>query len=145
MTDGAVQKYSEYDHHAPDITLENVHRSWDNLRGQCPIGRSDAYGGSLENRARLLVETLEVMRAAIGPAVPLGVRLKANVDISGFSATNQVILTALKRYGMFVADNGSDWFITGETNSAWNDSEINQLKQVPASAFEVVKLGTIQH
>src|SRR5437588_5375430 len=45
MADNVVQKYSEYDHHAPDITLENVHESWDNLRGQCPIGRSDAYGG----------------------------------------------------------------------------------------------------
>ena len=45
MADNVVQKYSEYDHHAPDITLENVHRSWDNLRAQCPIGRSDAYGG----------------------------------------------------------------------------------------------------
>ena len=45
MAEGAVQKYSEYDHHAPDITLENVHESWDNLRAQCPIGRSDAYGG----------------------------------------------------------------------------------------------------
>jgi cytochrome P450 len=45
MADHVVQKYSEYDHHAPDITLENVHQSWDTLRGQCPIGRSDAYGG----------------------------------------------------------------------------------------------------
>ncbi|HEV7535949.1 MAG TPA: hypothetical protein VGP90_09965, partial [Acidimicrobiia bacterium] len=45
MADNVVQKYSEYDHHAPDITLENVHRSWDTLRAQCPIGRSDAYGG----------------------------------------------------------------------------------------------------
>ena len=45
MADEAVQKYSQYDHHAPDITLENVHQSWDNLRAQCPIGRSDAYGG----------------------------------------------------------------------------------------------------
>ncbi len=45
MAQDAVQKYSEYDHHHPSITLENVHESWDNLRGQCPIGRSDAYGG----------------------------------------------------------------------------------------------------
>ncbi|MDQ1517471.1 MAG: hypothetical protein QOE80_3301, partial [Actinomycetota bacterium] len=45
MADNVVQKYNEYDHHAPDITLENVHESWDTLRAQCPIGRSDAYGG----------------------------------------------------------------------------------------------------
>ena len=45
MADSVVQKYSEYDHHDPQITLENVHESWDTLRAQCPIGRSDAYGG----------------------------------------------------------------------------------------------------
>lgn len=45
MADNGVQKYSEYDHHDPAITLENVHESWDTLRAQCPIGRSDAYGG----------------------------------------------------------------------------------------------------
>ena len=45
MTDGPVQKYSEYDHHQSNITLENVHDTWDALRAQCPIGRSDAYGG----------------------------------------------------------------------------------------------------
>ena len=45
MADNGVQKYSEYDHHDPGITLENVHESWDTLRSQCPIGRSDAYGG----------------------------------------------------------------------------------------------------
>ena len=45
MADNVVQKYSDYDHHEPGITLENVHESWDTLRAQCPIGRSDAYGG----------------------------------------------------------------------------------------------------
>src|SRR2546423_13125983 len=45
MADNVVRKYSEYDHHDPDITLENAHESWDTLRAQCPIGRSDAYGG----------------------------------------------------------------------------------------------------
>jgi hypothetical protein len=79
------------------------------------------------------------------PPMGLRVRLKASFDISGFNATVQAILTGLKQYGMFVADNGSDWFITGEQNSQWNDTEVNQLKQVPASAFEVVKLGTIHH
>ncbi len=78
------------------------------------------------------------------PPMGLRVRLKSSFDIAGFNATVQAILTGLKQYGMFVADNGSDWFITGETNAQWNDSELNQLKQVPASAFEVVKLGTIQ-
>lgn len=45
MTEGVVGKYSEYDHHDPDMTLDTVHETWDMLRSQCPIGRSDAYGG----------------------------------------------------------------------------------------------------
>ena len=44
---------------------------------------------------------------------------------------------------MFVADNGSDWFISGSTDSRWNDVELDQLKTVPASAFEVMQAGTI--
>jgi hypothetical protein len=46
---------------------------------------------------------------------------------------------------MFVADNGSDWYITGETNTAWNDNDLDQIKTVPASQFEVVELGPILH
>ena len=45
MPDDVVEKYRDYDHHDPRISLENVHESWDTLRAQCPIGRSDAYGG----------------------------------------------------------------------------------------------------
>jgi hypothetical protein len=73
----------------------------------------------------------------------LKVRLKASYDLSGFRGASLVILTALKRYGMFVADNGSDWFISGETNTSWDDADLNQLKTVPASAFEVVLLGPL--
>ena len=49
----------------------------------------------------------------------------------------------MKEYGLFLADNGSDWYFTGEANGAWNDTALQQLKTVPASAFEVVKAGTI--
>lgn len=79
------------------------------------------------------------------PPMGLRVRLKASYDISAFpiKGAARVVATALKRYGMLVADNGSDWFISGETNSAWNDAEIAPLKGIPASAFEIVKLGTI--
>jgi hypothetical protein len=77
------------------------------------------------------------------PPMGLRVRLKATFDISGYSAANRVILTAMKEYGMFLADNGGDWYFTGESNGLWNDDELNQLKSVPASAFEVVKLGAI--
>jgi len=78
------------------------------------------------------------------PPMGLRVRLKASFDTTPFNATARTILAGLKAYGMFLADNGSDWFITGESNTQWSDTELNQLKQVPASAFEVVKLGTIQ-
>jgi len=77
------------------------------------------------------------------PPMGLRVRLKSGYDVSHFTGESRVVLTALKRYGMYVADNGSDWFVSGETNPNWNDDDLNQLKTVPASAFEVVKLGHI--
>jgi hypothetical protein len=66
-------------------------------------------------------------------------RLKADFDISGFSPTVQVILTALKRYGMILADNGSAWFISGVPDSRWNnDVLVGELAQVKGSDFEAV-------
>jgi hypothetical protein len=54
-----------------------------------------------------------------------------------------VLLKALKKYGMILADQGTSWYISGATDSRWNDDDLNQVKTVPASAFEVVKLGPI--
>ncbi len=79
------------------------------------------------------------------PPMGLRVRLKASYDLSRFTGESRVVLTALKRFGMFVADNGSDWFITGATDTRWNDDDLNQMKTVPASAFEVVQTGSIVH
>ena len=82
------------------------------------------------------------------PALPpmgLRVRLKSSFSTAGFSGNALVILSALKKYGMFVADNGSDWYISGSTDTRWNDTDLNQLKTVPASAFEAVQTGTIVH
>jgi hypothetical protein len=78
---------------------------------------------------------------------PMGLRfrLKANFDLSSFHGQSLVILRALKRYGMMVADNGSNWFISGSTDSRWNDDDLNQMKTVPGSAFEVIDTGSIQH
>jgi hypothetical protein len=75
------------------------------------------------------------------PPMGLRVRLKAGYDISGFGRTAQIILTAMKKYGMFVADNGSNWYFGGATDSRWNDDELNPLKSVPGSAFEAVNTG----
>jgi len=77
------------------------------------------------------------------PPMGLRLRLKAGFDISGYTGQARVILEALKRYGMIVADNGSSWFITGATDPRWNDDDLNQLKTVPGSAFEVVQSGPL--
>jgi len=71
------------------------------------------------------------------------VRLKASFNISGFPESAQVILRAMKKYGMIVADNGSDWYFSGAPDSRWDDEELNTLKQVKGSNFEVVKMGPI--
>ena len=78
-------------------------------------------------------------------APPMGtrLRLKASFDISGFPADDQVILTALKKYGMILADNGSAIFISGAPDDRWNNTNLNLLKSITASSFEVVQQGTI--
>ncbi|MGB8260868.1 MAG: Ig domain-containing protein [Terracidiphilus sp.] len=68
------------------------------------------------------------------------IRLKANYDISSFSKDNQVILTAMKKYGMILADNGGYFFFQGAPDPRWNDDDLNNLKSVPSSAFEVVRM-----
>jgi hypothetical protein len=80
-------------------------------------------------------------------APPMGARfrLKASYDISGFTGASRIIVQALKTYGMFVADNGSNWYISGATYTGWDDDDLNQLKSVPGSAFEVVDTGPVQH
>jgi hypothetical protein len=77
------------------------------------------------------------------PPMGMRVRLKAGFDISSFSPNIQVILKALKKYGMFVADNGSNWYISGSPDSRWNDNELGQLKTIKGKNFEVVKMGSV--
>lgn len=75
------------------------------------------------------------------PPMGLRLRLKVDYDISGFSGHARVILEAMKRYGIIVADNGSNWFFTGASDARWDDDDLDQLKDVPGSAFEVVATG----
>jgi hypothetical protein len=77
------------------------------------------------------------------PPMGMRVRLKADYDISKFPPTAQVILTAMKTYGMILADNGGNWFFDGAPNPRWNDQEIDTLKRVKGSDFEVVKMGEV--
>jgi hypothetical protein len=76
---------------------------------------------------------------------PMGtrVRLKASFDISGYPQQARVILQAMKTYGMIVADNGSNWYVSGTADSRWSDTQLNTLKNVPGSAFDVVTLGAV--
>ena len=72
---------------------------------------------------------------------PLGMRfrLKAGFDISGFSKEMQIILNALKKYGLILADNGSNWYISGAPDSRWNNDILNsQMKKVLGANFEAV-------
>jgi hypothetical protein len=75
---------------------------------------------------------------SIYPPMGLRMRLKANYDISRFHPEVQVLLRALKKYGMILSDNGSPWFITGATDSRWNDEIWAQLKQVKGGDLEAV-------
>jgi hypothetical protein len=77
------------------------------------------------------------------PPMGLRLRLKASLDISSYPAGDQVILTAMKKYGLILADNGSAIFISGAPDNRWNNTDLNLLKQVTASNFDVVQTGTI--
>jgi hypothetical protein len=77
------------------------------------------------------------------PPMGLRLRLKASFDISGYPADDQVILTALKKYGLILADNGSAMFISGAPDNRWNNTDLNLLKQITLSNFDVVQTGTI--
>ncbi len=110
----------------------------------------EAASGEIGHAIRFTVR--ETLNAFVWPArhrasklsgpeyPPMGARfrLKKGVNVSGYSPMNQTILRALQRYGMILADNGSDWFITGAPDARWNDEELNQLKRIRGIDFEEV-------
>ena len=75
------------------------------------------------------------------PALPpmgLRVRLKASVSLAGFGPQSRIVLRALKRYGMILADNGSPWYITGAPSAGWNDDDLHALQRITGNDLEVV-------
>jgi hypothetical protein len=80
--------------------------------------------------------------SSTGNIMGMRLRLKSSFDISSFSAANQVILTAMKNYGMIVADNGSNMFFQGAPDARWDDNDLDALKAIDASNFDVVQMGT---
>jgi hypothetical protein len=117
--------------------------------------------GIIDHAIRFTVARSKVTNAYVFPAshkvsgtntdpsapIPMGmrVRLKRAFDISGYSEDNQVILTAMKNYGLILADIGSDFFITGAPDDRWDNDDLNQLKNVKATDFEVVQMGEITY
>jgi hypothetical protein len=78
------------------------------------------------------------------PPMGLRLRLKASFDTRGYPRQARIVLEALKRYGMIVADNGSDWFISGAPDPRWSNEQLRALKRVPGSAFEVVDASSLR-
>jgi len=112
--------------------------------------------GVIDHPIRFTLPSSKVKPAYIHPArhkvsstggpyssLPFGarIRLKASFDISGYSATNKIILTAMKKYGLILADIGSNLYITGAPDERWNNSDLQKLGQVHGSDFEVVKFN----
>jgi hypothetical protein len=75
--------------------------------------------------------------------IGMRVRLKASVNISSFSKTNQIILNAMKKYGMILADNGSTMYFQGTTDNRWDDEDLSALRNIPSTDFDMVQMGTL--
>lgn len=117
----------------------------------------EVAGGQIDHALRVTVP--QTQRGYIHPAThfassststslpPMGLRLrlKASYSLASFHGESLIVLEALKRYGLIVADNGSPWFITGAPDPRWNDEDLEQIKQVPGSEFEAVETGPILH
>jgi hypothetical protein len=117
----------------------------------------EVHAGAIEHALRVTVPQTQngyihpathFASSSSNPSLPpmgLRLRLKESYSLAGFHGESLVILEALKRYGLIVADNGSPWYITGAPNPGWNDEDLEQIKQVPGSAFEAVETGPILH
>ena len=77
------------------------------------------------------------------PPMGLRLRLRASFETSGFPRQSRIVLEALKRYGMIVADNGADWYVTGAPSQGWSNDDLLSLGRVTGSAFEVVDTSSL--
>jgi hypothetical protein len=80
---------------------------------------------------------------SVAPPMGMRLRLKASYPISSFSPAVQVILTAMKKYGLVMADNGSAMYVSGAPDDRWDNNDLHNLSQVPASAFELVQMSPV--
>jgi hypothetical protein len=116
--------------------------------------------GVIDHPIRFTLKSTKVTRGYVHPArhkvsgtnnnvsapTPMGmrIRLKADFDISTYSATNKIVLTALKKFGLILADIGSDMYITGAPDERWNNDDLRNLGKLKATDFEVVQMGVIK-
>ena len=109
--------------HAIRVTFESTRDAWVHPASHCAGDTSDPNA----------------------PPMGLRLRLKAGYGLGGFSGPAKTIALAMKRYGLIVADNGSNWFFSGTSDRRWDDESLNQLKRIPGGAFEVVKSAASVH
>jgi hypothetical protein len=109
--------------HAIRVTVESTRDAWVHPASHCAGDTSDPSA----------------------PPMGLRLRLKAGYGLGRFSGAARTIALAMKRYGLIVADNGSSWFFSGTSDKRWDDENLNQLKQIPGRAFEVVKSRASVH
>jgi hypothetical protein len=109
--------------HALRVTVSSTRDAWINPASHC--------AGDTTN--------------ASAPPMGLRLRLSAGYDISGITGPAHAIAVALKQYGLIVADNGSNWFISGTSDRRWPDQNLDQLKAIPGSAFEVAQSAAAIH
>jgi hypothetical protein len=110
-------------HHALRVTVSSTRDAWINPGSHC--------AGDTSNPS--------------APPMGLRLRLSGGYDISGFTGPARAIAVALKQYGLIVADNGSNWYISGTSDRRWPDENLDQLKSIPGSAFQVVQSAAPIH
>jgi hypothetical protein len=109
--------------HAIRVTFDSTRNAWVHPASHCAGDTSDPSA----------------------PAMGTRLRLKASYGLGGFSGGARVIAVALERYGMIVADNGSNWYFSGSSDRRWDDENLDQLKRIPGSAFQAVRSAARAH
>jgi hypothetical protein len=109
--------------HAIRVTFDSTREAWVHPASHCAGDTSDPDA----------------------PAMGTRLRLKADYGLGGFSGGARTIAEAMKRYGLIVADNGSNWYFSGSSDRRWDDENLDQLKRIPGDAFQVVKSAARPH
>ncbi len=109
--------------HAIRLTLDSTRNAWVHPASHCAGDSS----------------------SAAAPPMGLRLRLKAGYGLGRFRGAARTIALAMKRYGLIVADNGSNWYFSGSSDRRWDDESLDQLKRIPGRAFEVVKSAAAIH